>query len=328
MLNGQCIYTEQKVSPVFFLPEALGNVDEVRIAGHHGWILTPKLRAGIDRELPRNLLAPNAGSEDLIRSIRRSDPLFHWGYETRLDQRTASVFAFLFEFELSREDAALRTQVTQINNAIDLWFGQLRDWLEVSTHQDLSVDDPQAAATELGVRNWAVDGKSDWAIGNPLPMSFALAPGALTPVAKVSAVGIAQWQSAILGANQNKRPAPELLVLRDARHRFHRNQFAYSVIFAGMATEIALKGAIGAELDRLGNPEKFIAGTLNDAGLGALVSIAKSLGLAVPRDTQKLLGDPRNRATLDGEVISKIAAKKALDISHQIVEAWAPQTVS
>ncbi|CAN5899220.1 hypothetical protein BH24CHL4_BH24CHL4_10640 [soil metagenome] len=302
-----------------FLPEALGRTETVDVGGCQGRVLTPQLRARIDGKAPDVLLPPSGTPAKLVESIKRQNPLFYWGREIHVGTRASVVSEFLFEFDLPDALSKASSQVAHINHEIDSWFSRLRDWLEVLTQQDLSVDDPDSGATLLGVHDWAIDGQTDWDRNNRLPLSIILAPHR-----PVQAVGVAQWQAAMNGANHREHPDPVYLLLRDARKRIHRDQYAYAVIFAGTATEIVLKRVNESELKRLGNPGRFVENTLHRATLGRLISIGRSLGFTFPEGIDQQLVEPRNRAIHESAHISGVDAGKALEIANSVVVEWAP----
>ena len=85
-----------------------------------------------------------------------------WGHQVHLPAGESTIGAFLFEFRLADGEDMARDQMSHIERLIRSWLNNLRDWLEVTTHQDLSVGEPLDATVDDGQYAWSWKSQSGW----------------------------------------------------------------------------------------------------------------------------------------------------------------------
>jgi hypothetical protein len=316
MMNAQFVYTKQSVSPMLFRPEVLGTETPVTLGGHSGQVCLPRLDSTADDKGFHHMLAPvNLGVGVLPLVYDRRDPI-SWGRQIVSPGCESIIGACLFEFELAKVDLKARDQMAEIERCVDLWFGLVRDWVEVTTNQDLSIDEPLSGTANDVNYEWSWLARTTWrsTIASSFMGRAIFMPDLSTAITRQN------WQKVVQFANQGKRPPEPHLLLRDARARFKRNQYSYSAIFAGIAAEIVIKNQIETELRVRSNPQLFIDQIVRDT-LGKLLEVCKSLGISLPTNVRTDLIKTRNRAVHKNAVISREDAKKALELASKIVVA-------
>lgn len=220
---------------------------------------------------------------------------------------------YLLEFELASIEDTASHQMWHIETAIDTWFEALRDWLEVITHQDLSISEPIEGTTSEGNYLWSWRSEKGWtnALASVAQMKVTMSD--------LSAAGsLPTWNLAIQRANQGERPSESHLILRDARARLRREHFKYSAIFSGIAAEIAIKNEIERVLRKMGAPDKFVQQMIR-ATLGTLQVTSGSLGIHLPANMRQNLIEVRNRAAHRNSVVTQTDAKSALETATLII---------
>lgn len=223
------------------------------------------------------------------------------------------VSSFLMEFGLSECIDDARGQMTEIESGIEEWFSTLRDWLEVGTLQDLSIESPAYSQMNLSNHVWSWRSGDTWR--NTTQASTLLT---LVMPNKDLAVTLDYWKHALDAANRRMGPPAAHLLLRDARRAMDRRQYGYAVIHAGTAAEVVLKGGLVEHLQSIGNPPKFVERTTKGS-LGSIVAVALSLDMDIPAEINDRLVGIRNRAVHQNEKVSNQEAREALRIASEVV---------
>jgi hypothetical protein len=162
MMNAQFVYTKQSVSPMLFRPEVLGTETPVTLGGHSGQVCLPRLDSTADDKGFHHMLAPvNLGVGVLPLVYDRRDPI-SWGRQIVSPGCESIIGACLFEFELAKVDLKARDQMAEIERCVDLWFGLVRDWVEVTTNQDLSIDEPLSGTANDVNYEWSWLARTTW----------------------------------------------------------------------------------------------------------------------------------------------------------------------
>jgi len=310
--NAQIVYTRQGISPMLFLPEVLGTETAIKVGRYSGLICLPILGEAYSEGF-RRVCAPSNYYVGGLASVHNSPGLAGWGHQLELPSGATEVRAFLIEFELAKTKPAARKQITKLESLLDPWFGLVREWVEVTTGQDLSVAEPLGGTATSLNHLWAWRSGSTWR--KTTAASITINAG--RPDVSM-AITLQNWQNAIRNANQGKRPPEPHLLLRDARARFNRGQYSYSAIFSGISVEIVIKHRIEDELRSRRNPQLFIDQLLNNT-LGRLLRICKALSIATPTNVERDVVEPRNRAVHRNAVVTKDEAKKSLDLAGQMI---------
>lgn len=318
-VNAQFVYSKQGVSPLLVRAEVLGSETPIRVWNYDGRICVPQLGEVDGFGTFHKVLAPPSFHRGALPLIYKDDgePIV-WGRQVHLPDGESIVGMYLLEFDLSDAKDTARNQMSQVEMAIDSWFDALRDWLEVLTHQDLSISEPVGGTASQGNYRWSWRSPQGWTNASA---SVGYLQATMPDLS--TAVAVPTWLRAIQCTSQGERPRESHLILRDARARLRREQFNYSAIFSGIAAEIAIKNGIERVLRTMGTPGKFVE-QVTRATLGTLEITCKNLGIALTAETHKNLTEVRNRAAHRNTVVTRLEAPNALESATQIIEQFEP----
>jgi len=313
-MNAQIINDRQSISPILFKPSVLGREFDIVVAKFKGKIALPRLNNKASSTF-KPVLPPKNYDIGVLHLIHKEDKL-RWGRQIAQPSGVTVVENYLVEFELAKTKAKASEQMALIEKVLDNWFLLLRDWLEVLTHQDLSLSEPLGGVQDSGNFLWSWKGRTIWRT-----MTASSIILTLSSPAQDQAVTLRQWKAAVKNTNAGKIPPEEHLLLRDARARLLRGQYNYSVIFSAIATEITLKNQLEQKLTKSRKRRRLIKSVLRNT-LGKLLDTCETLGITFPSNTHSDLLEPRNKAMHRHTRLTREEAAKCLAVSDKIVNTY------
>lgn len=168
----------------------------------------------------------------------------------------------------------------QLGECIELWFDQVRSWVEILTGQDLDPGHRVYDAETVGAGLAFIAPPHEGGLG------LRLTTRHLQPVSGD------EWRGILAAVRDGKEPPLEYLLTRDANAAFARGFYRRAVIDAATALEIALVRILDEKLEEL--PERQRK-RLQGATLGRSIDIANASGFEfdVPFEDLKRLNNAR-----------------------------------
>jgi|GEM_PF-4706503 len=310
-MNSQIVYRRQSISPILFKPEVMGTQTPIVVAGFKGNIGVPNLGSAVSGKFSP-VLAPTDFDNGVLNWIDENKDIF-WGKQVAWPGRETVAINYLLQFKLAKTKRIAMEQMEKIEIELDNWFSRLRDWVEVLSYQDLSVDEPLGGTQDKGNYFWSWKSKKHWR--GATSATFHITTSA-PDTSKALTIG--QWENAIVRANKGSTPPDEHLILRDARARFYRGQYKYAAIFLGVTTELTLKKKLEEKMLKRGKSRRLIDDLLNNT-LGKIFDICESMDIQLPSEA-RLVNTTRNNAVHKNGVIDRDTAKKCLDITTELLD--------
>jgi len=153
IMNAQIVNDRQSIAPILFCQNVLGSKVDIELAKFKGTITLPGLNLKVNSNF-KPVIAPQNYNIGVLHLIREEDKNL-WGRQIAQPSGATIVESYLMEFELAKTIAKAREQMTLIEQVIDNWFLLLRDWLEILTHQDLSLTEPLGGVQNIGNFFWS-----------------------------------------------------------------------------------------------------------------------------------------------------------------------------
>lgn len=217
-------------------------------------------------------------------------------------------------FDGEDDESSRQAAVTELFSALDTWWVQVCDWLEVLTREWLNA--PGHLVTPSHDVWTVTDGRFE----------LFTNPNQQINVMIRRLVAAAHWATAIAQANTRAEPPPSHRILRDARTALAQGQRRRAVLDCGTAAELALSRRVHAEL--AASEELRINALLKSVnGLLGLVDLFRAL---VPHSTlsrgkvMDLLARHRNDAAHGGREPTEEEAQQALNLATTIVDEADP----
>ncbi|RNL75334.1 hypothetical protein [Nocardioides marmorisolisilvae] len=245
-----------------------------------------------------------------------------WGSESGTSgDDPATKHAWVSAVGLATEAADGQEQevADRLIDAMDEWWPNVCDWIEVLTRQ---VHSGPSKTLILGPHHpvWA---RTDGAVERlyrqgPASITVRRNNGPDAP----TALGAHEFEAALRNAAVGPPPL-EWLLVRDARLAHENASRRVAVIDAGTATELAISKLLKDQVAGLPDVvvEQLLAG---HRMLGASAKLLKKLGGTSPENTTKDLIEPRNKAAHQGWVPSAKESYTALMVAVEIVDAAYP----
>ncbi len=200
------------------------------------------------------------------------------------------------------EGRAWFTPDAQLAEYINMWFDEVRTWVEIFTGQDLDPNHRVYDAELVGAGLTFIEPPHDDALGMTIS----------TP--RVLPLPAKQWE-AILGlVRDGKEPPLEEVLSRDARAAQRRNANRRAIIDAATTLEIVLGRHVRGLAGEL--PERQRERITDRSALGDYIAIAEHSGLelAVPVERLRWVNKMRNEAAHRGAGPSNSDAGNAVQV--------------
>lgn len=303
---------------MLFAADTLGTSLPITVAGVAGTISLPALiPSAADRGFGA-VVAPDSFDDAVLGVAMQQITWLEWGRQVSQPSGNSEVYSVLMAFDLESDLEPARHQMSRIENRFGAWFSHLRDWLEVLTEQDLSVDEPLKSMTSVGGGYWSWNDGSGPKVTTP-----AVRGVRIRWKADPQPVTRSMWVNALARSNDLERPPAPYLLLRDARARLLRMQSTYSVIFAAIAAEVVLKDTIRDRLYGFGLPESFVQ-NMTSTTLGRLESVCKDLSIDLPIGFHQNVTEARNRAMHKNAVLELEVAQRANELVGEVLANYRP----
>lgn len=254
------------------------------------------------------------------------DPPDPWGH-TRISEmaedgvevpRTVCVKRFRIKISVDSAEASESSLGPRLDEELENWWVHFSAWAEVLSGQILA---------ELGMRRppgpptfhlWT--GADD---GTMRPLSMLINATVFPEVNVLTSYGL---QECLRFAARQQMPAPEWLLLRDARALHQSGEWRRAVIDAATAAELAINAWIDR---RLASTEAAVRSALlsDSRTLGPLSKQFRRLGGNLPNNFAQQVITPRNKAMHRGHPLTESESGQALSCARTLLETASPLAV-
>lgn len=304
-------------TPIYCAREVLGHVEPVRVGGVEGTLGFPSLPSGWgddpDRAANTPLVAPSE-----VRTFRdgATDQPLDWGRTREFPSAHSDVGRLLLLFQIPIGD--LRESATKVHRAFDAWRDLLIGYVRVLTGQGkvpgIRIEEP-SRHLDLFCK----------APGYTLERPYDKTPGQVTLYNEGdhNALTLVQLKKACALASTEVPLKLCRSLQLDAYRALCAADYRKAIIEAGVAAETALTDAIVNVFDSTNFPHtKAVLARItmfrNRAQLG------DDLGIAVPKEVEKVIVEQRNRLMHRGTSATEKEAREAIVVLDKFLEQLDP----